>query len=59
MILIAGGDSNVVALNHVVSSVEAQNVVLDAATVRSKVLDSGPASKITSYSVDTAIRPTP
>ncbi|MDR6688312.1 inulin fructotransferase (DFA-I-forming) [Arthrobacter sp. 1088] len=59
MILIAGGESNVVALTHVVSNVESQNVVLDASTVRSKVLDSGPASKITSYSADTAIRPTP
>ena len=59
MVLIAGGDSNVVATNHVVSSVEAQHVVLDSSTVRSKVLDSGPASKVTSYSGDTAIRPTP
>nr|AIU47046.1 inulin fructotransferase [Pseudarthrobacter chlorophenolicus] len=59
MVLIAGGDSNVVATNHVVSNVEGQNVVLDASTVRSKVLDSGPASRITSYSADTAIRPTP
>lgn len=59
MILIAGGDSNVVALNHVVSNVESQHVVLDSSTVRSKVLDSGPASRITSYSADTAIRPTP
>ena len=59
MVLIAGGDSNVVATNHVVSNVEAQHVVLDASTVRSKVLDSGPASKVTSYSADTAVRPTP
>lgn len=59
MVLIAGGDSNVVATNHVVSSVEAQHVLLDASAVRSKVLDSGPASKVTSYSADTAIRPTP
>ena len=59
MVLIAGGDSNVVATNHVVSNVEAQHVVLDSSTVRSKVLDSGPASRVTSYSADTAIRPTP
>lgn len=36
MVLIAGGDSNVVATNHVVSDVEAQHVVLDVSTVRSK-----------------------
>ena len=59
MVLIAGGNSNVVASTHVVSNVEAQHVVLDASTVRSKVLDSGPASTVTSYSGDTAIRPTP
>lgn len=59
MILIAGGDGNVVALNHVVSSVASQHVVLDASTTRSKVLDSGASSTITSYSPDTAIRPTP
>lgn len=59
MILIAGGDSNVVALNHVVSNVASQHVVLDASTTHSKVLDSGASSTITSYSSDTAIRPTP
>lgn len=59
MVLIAGGNSNVVASTHVVSNVEAQHVVLDASTVRSKVLDSGPASTVTSYSGDTAIRPAP
>lgn len=59
MVLIAGGNSNVVTSTHVVSNVEAQHVVLDASTVRSKVLDSGPASTVTSYSGDTAIRPTP
>ncbi|WP_427174730.1 NosD domain-containing protein [Arthrobacter sp. 92] len=58
-ILIAGGDANVVALNHVVSDVPSQHVVLDASTTHSKVLDSGAASQITSYSSDTAIRPTP
>ncbi|MEW1821619.1 NosD domain-containing protein [Arthrobacter sp. NPDC080031] len=58
-ILIAGGDANVVALNHVVSDVASQHVVLDASTTHSKVLDSGTASQITSYSTDTAIRPTP
>ncbi|WP_340639333.1 hypothetical protein [Arthrobacter sp. Hiyo1] len=57
--LIAGGDANVVALNHVVSDVASQHVVLDASTTHSKVLDSGTASQITSYSSDTAIRPTP
>ncbi len=59
IILIAGGDSNVVALNHVIANVPAQHVVLDASTTRSKVLDSGAASTITSYSADTAIRATP
>lgn len=59
IILIAGGDSNVIATNHVVSNVASQHVVLDASTTRSKVLDSGPASSITSHSADTAIRPTP
>ena len=58
-ILIAGGDANTVALNHVVSNVASQHVVLDASTIHSKVLDSGAASQITSYSPDTAIRPTP
>lgn len=59
IIRIAGGDSNVVATNHVVSSVSSQHVVLSASTSRSKVLDSGAASSITSDSADTAIRPTP
>ncbi|WP_091254683.1 NosD domain-containing protein [Arthrobacter sp. ok909] len=59
IILIAGGDSNVVALNHVIANVPAQHVVLDSSTTHSKVLDSGAASTITSYSPDTAIRPTP
>ena len=58
-ILIAGGDANVVALNHVVSNTASQHVVLDASTTHSKVLDSGAASQVTSYSPDTAIRPTP
>ncbi|WP_311379770.1 NosD domain-containing protein [Arthrobacter sp. ISL-48] len=59
IILIAGGDSNIVGLNHVVANVPAQHVVLDGSTSHSKVLDSGAASAITSYSSDTAIRPTP
>lgn len=59
MILIAAGDSNVVALNHVVSNVATQHVILNGSTTHSKVLDSGAASTITSYSSDTAIRPTP
>jgi inulin fructotransferase (DFA-I-forming) len=49
----------VVALNHVVSDVASQHVVLDASTTHSKVLDSGAGSQVTSYSPDTAIRPTP
>lgn len=59
MILVAGGDANVVALNHVVANVPAQHVVLDASTTRTKVLDSGAADRITSYATDAAIRPTP
>ena len=59
IILIAAGDANVAALNHVITNVPAQHVVLDASTTHSKVMDSGPASTITSYSLDTAIRPTP
>ncbi|WP_457964935.1 fructotransferase [Arthrobacter sp. D1-29] len=59
IILIAAGDSNVIATNHVVSNVASQHVVLDGSTTRSKVLDSGAASTITSYSPDTATRPTP
>lgn len=58
-ILIAGGDANVVALNHVVSDVPSQHVVLDASTTNSKVLDSGASNQITSYSSSVAIRPTP
>ncbi|WP_284978695.1 NosD domain-containing protein [Arthrobacter sp. fls2-241-R2A-200] len=58
-ILVAGGDGNVVALNHVVSDVASQHVVLDGSTTHSKVLDSGDASQVTSYSKDAAIRPTP
>jgi inulin fructotransferase (DFA-I-forming) len=59
IILIAGGDSNVVATNRVVSNVASQHVVIDASTRRSKVLDSGAEPTIISYSPDTAIRPTP
>ena len=59
IILVAGGDGNVIATNHVVSNVASQHVVLDASTTHSKVLDSGAASTITSNSPDTAIRPTP
>lgn len=59
IILIARGDGNVVATNHVVSNVATQHVVLDGSTTHSKVLDSGSATTITSYSPDTAIRPTP
>ncbi|WP_334171215.1 NosD domain-containing protein [Sinomonas sp.] len=58
-ILLAGGDANVVALNHVVSDVPSQHVVLDSSTTNSKVMDSGAASQITSYSTSVAIRPTP
>ncbi|AFR27598.1 inulin fructotransferase [Arthrobacter sp. Rue61a] len=59
IVLIAGGDGNVIATNHVISNVDTQHVVLDGSATRSKVLDSGAASTITSYSPDTAIRPTP
>lgn len=59
MILVAGGDANVIALNHVIANVPVQHVVLDASTTRSKVLDSGAEDQITSYSQDVAIRPTP
>lgn len=59
MILVAGGDHNVIALNHVVKNVPAQHVVLDASTTRSKVLDSGAENEIKSYTEDVAIRPTP
>jgi inulin fructotransferase (DFA-I-forming) len=58
-ILVAGGDANVIALNHVVSDVPSQHVVLDASTTNSKVLDSGTADQIKSYSASVAIRPTP
>ena len=59
MILVAGGDHNVIALNHVVKNVPAQHVVLDASTTRSKVLDSGTQNEITAHTQDVAIRPTP
>ena len=59
MILVAGGDANVIALNHVVSNVTAKHVVLDSSTARSKVLDSGSADQIKSFSDSVAIRPTP
>lgn len=59
MVLVARGDRNVIALNHVVTNVTTQHVVLDASTTRSKVLDSGPLDRITSYTDDVAIRPTP
>ena len=59
MILLASGDANVIATNHVVSNVASQHVVLDASTTRTKVLDSGAADQVTSYSSDAAIRPTP
>lgn len=59
MILVAGGDRNTIALNHVVANVATQHVVLDGSTTRSKVLDSGAADEITSYTQDAAIRPTP
>ena len=59
MILVAGGDSNVMALNHVVSNVAAKHVVLDSSTTHSKVLDSGSADQVKSYSDSVAIRPTP
>lgn len=59
MILVAGGDHNVIALNHVVKNVPAQHVVLDASTTRSKVLDSGAENEITAHTQDVAIRPTP
>lgn len=59
MILVAGGDANVIATNHVVSNVASQHVVLDGSTTRTKVLDSGATDQITSYASDAAIRPTP
>ena len=59
MILVGGGDANVIATNHVVSNVASQHVVLDSSTTRTKVLDSGAADQITSFSNDAAIRPTP
>ncbi len=59
MILVSGGDANVLALNHVVSNVKAKHVVLDSSTTRSKVLDSGSADQVKSYSDSVAIRPTP
>ncbi|MFC9351647.1 NosD domain-containing protein [Arthrobacter sp. NPDC057013] len=55
-ILIARGDANVIALNHVVSNVPSQHVVLDGSTSNAKVLDSGAADQITSYSNTAAIR---
>ncbi|WP_223257017.1 hypothetical protein [Arthrobacter globiformis] len=39
-----GGDSNVVATNHVVSNVISQHVVLGGSATRSEVLDSGARS---------------
>jgi inulin fructotransferase (DFA-I-forming) len=59
IILVAGGDHNVIALNHVIKNVPAQHVLLDASTTRSKVLDSGAEDEITTYTEDAAIRPTP
>lgn len=59
MILVAGGDHNVIALNHVVANASSQHVVLDASTTRSKVLDSGAEDQITAHTEDVAIRPTP
>ena len=59
MILVSGGDGNVIALNHVVANLKAKHVVLDSSTTRSKVLDSGSADQVKSYSDSVAIRPTP
>lgn len=59
MILVAGGDRNIIALNHVITNVAAQHVVLDASTTNSKVLDSGALNQITDFSNNAAIRPTP
>jgi len=59
MVLVASGQGNVVATNHVVSNVASQRVVVDGSTTGTKVLDSGAQSEITSYTTNVAIRPTP
>ncbi|MFG2054736.1 NosD domain-containing protein [Micromonospora sp. NPDC048930] len=59
MILVASGADNVIATNHVVSNVPAKNVVLDASTTGTKVLDSGRLDQVQAYTSNCTIRPTP
>jgi inulin fructotransferase (DFA-I-forming) len=59
LILVASGDSNLISNNHAVHNVPANHVVLDASTTNTKILDSGTASQILSYTNSYTLRPTP
>lgn len=59
LILVSGGDSNFISNNHFVQNVATNHVVLDGSTTNTKVLDSGSAAEIVSYSSSFALRPTP
>ncbi|ABW16377.1 Inulin fructotransferase (DFA-I-forming) [Parafrankia sp. EAN1pec] len=59
IILVASGNGNFISNNHVTANVGVKNVVLDATTTGTKVLDSGTASEFVSYTSNYTFRPTP
>ena len=59
IVLVASGAGNVIATNHVVSNVAGHNVVLDATTTGTKVLDSATAAQFRTFTSDYTFRPTP
>jgi inulin fructotransferase (DFA-I-forming) len=59
LILVASGDANFISGNHCVTNLATNHVVLDAGTSNTKILDSGTADQVLSFTGDYTLRPTP
>ncbi|WP_434994307.1 NosD domain-containing protein [Arthrobacter sp. Ld5] len=59
IVLVASGQDNFIATNNTIASIPVKAVVLDASTIRTKVLDSATASQFEPLTTNHTFRPTP
>ncbi|KUG53860.1 fructotransferase [Kocuria rosea subsp. polaris] len=59
IVLVAAGQDNFIATNNTVASIAVKAVVLDASTVRTKVLDSATTAQFDPLTTNHTFRPTP